>query len=229
MDTGSGGCGSNSKYDASNTVPSWSNDALVVEALTVTQGPTLETRNPQNLPARERTPSRNTNPPQNNWLLRQQGRQSDLPTRQALLQTNIQKIQGQGPQIPRVPRIRIKMKDSVTGYVPSRLSDRTLEKKPCDENQQGTVTVTRNLPTVSAGELPSDQETRMTTTSQSLTEPKAGIGKRKDQLVDMKLDETKRKLHGAYQEAEKAKKKRAIQVLELRDIPKSKDTSFRTH
>ncbi|KAF8724260.1 hypothetical protein HU200_021287 [Digitaria exilis] len=167
MDTGRGGCGSNNKYDVekpSNTVPSWSNDAPVVEALTVTQGPTLETRNPQNLPARERTPSRNTNPPQkllnaagNNWLLRQQGRQSDLPTRQALKQTNIRKTQGQGPQIPRVPRIRIKMKDSVTGYVPSRLSDRTLEKKPCDENQQGTVTVTRNLPTVSAGELPSDQ------------------------------------------------------------------------
>lgn len=157
MDTGKG-CGSNNKYDGakpSNTA-SWSKDPI-------TQGPTFEIRNPQKLPAREKAPSMNTNPPQKlllnaagNSLLRQQGWQSDLPARRALQHTNIQKTQEQGPQIPRAPRIRIKMKDSITGYVPSRLSDKTLEKKPSDENQ-GTVTVTRNIPIVSAGEMPSDQ------------------------------------------------------------------------
>lgn len=163
MDTGKG-CGSNNKYDGakpSNTV-SWSKDPIILESVTVTQGPTFETRNPQKLPAREKAPSMNTNPPQRllnaagNSLLRQQGWQSDLPARRALQHTNIQKTQEQGPQIPRAPRIRIKMKDSITGYVPSRLSDKTLEKKPYDENQ-GTVTVTRNIPIVSAGEMPSDQ------------------------------------------------------------------------
>ncbi|XP_042003102.1 probable mediator of RNA polymerase II transcription subunit 26b [Salvia splendens] len=36
----------------------------------------------------------------------------------------------------------------------------------------------------------------------------------------MKLEDAKRKLHERYQEAEKAKKQRTIQVVELRDLPK---------
>lgn len=38
--------------------------------------------------------------------------------------------------------------------------------------------------------------------------------------VQVKLEESKRKLHERYQEAEKAKRQRTVQVMELRDLPK---------
>nr|TKW12440.1 hypothetical protein SEVIR_5G035900v2 [Setaria viridis] len=228
-----GNYGSNSKHygaKPSNTVPR-SKDPIIVQTLPVTQGSPLDKRNPQKLPARQGTPSKNTNPPQKlldaagNSLMRQQGQQSDLPARQepALQKTNIQKPQDQGSQVPQVPRIRIKIKHSSAGYAPRRISEiKTLEKKPCEN--LGTVTVARNPPIiVAARDLPSGQVTKMAVPTESSVGSKVGTEKKKAQLTYMNLDETKRKLRGAYQEAENAKKKRAIQVMELCDIPKSND------
>ncbi|CAL4964118.1 unnamed protein product [Urochloa decumbens] len=233
---GSSGSYNNRKYDGmkpSDTVPR-NKDLILVQDLPATQRQPSDKMNPQKLPPRQRsTPSKNTDLTQtkrlnadgNSSLLRQQCQRSDLPARQepALLQkSNIQKTQEQGSQ---VPRIRIKIKHSSPGCAPRRgLFEKILEKKPCEENS-GTIAVARNPPVVAAArDLPSGQavvKTGMPTQS-SAELNKLGTG-RKVQLANMNLDETKRKLHGAYQEAENAKKKRAIQVVKPCDIPKSKD------
>ncbi|KAL6849992.1 hypothetical protein ACP4OV_020619 [Aristida adscensionis] len=58
--------------------------------------------------------------------------------------------------------------------------------------------------------------------AQSSADPNLEIGRRKIDLTDIKLETTKRRLQEAYQEAEKEKKKRTVQIMELRDIPKPK-------
>ncbi|CAL4976780.1 unnamed protein product [Urochloa decumbens] len=231
---GSSGSYNNRKYDGmkpSDTVPR-NKDLILVQDLPETQRQPSDKMNPQKLPPRQRTPSKNTDLTQtkrlnadgNSSLLRQQCQRSDLPARQepALLQkSNIQKTQEQGSQ---VPRIRIKIKHSSPGCAPRRgLFEKILEKKPCEENS-GTIAVARNPPLVAAArDLPSGQAVKTGMPTQSSAElNKLGTG-RKVQLANMNLDETKRKLHGAYQEAENAKKKRAIQVVKPCDIPKSKD------
>jgi hypothetical protein len=168
MDKG-GGCGNNRKHygskPSSNTLAR-SKDPINVQTLPVTQGSPLGKRNnPQKLPA-----SKNTNPPQNklldaagNSLLRQQGQQSDLPGRSQepeLQKTTIQKTEDQGSQVPQAPRIRIKIKHCSAGYAPRRsISEKSLEKKPCEQNLGTTsVTVARNPPiVVAARDLPSGQ------------------------------------------------------------------------
>ncbi|CAO2180230.1 unnamed protein product [Urochloa humidicola] len=240
MDKGGSSGSNSSKYDGvkpSNTVTR-SKSPIIVQDLPVSQGPPFDKRNQQKLPARQRTSSKNpNNPPQkllnaagNSLLMRQQGQQSDLPVRQetALNKTNIQKTQEQGSQVSQVPRIRIKIKHPDPGYPSRRLFEKTLEKKPCEENP-GTISIASNPPIVVATNLPPSGQVVKTgmPTESSSAGPKVGTRNKKVQLANMNLDETKRKLHGAYQEAENAKKKHAIQVVEPCDIPKLKDIGRR--
>ncbi|KAJ1283376.1 hypothetical protein BS78_03G123900 [Paspalum vaginatum] len=179
------------------TVP-WSKDPIRVQVLPMIQGSPFDKRNPQKL----------FNAAGNSICSTQ----------------TYKKGQEQGSQ---VPRVRIKIKHSSTEYTQRRPSEKTLDKKPSEKNQ-GLVTCTRiNPPIVAAGELPSHHVLEKGMPTQSSAGPKVGIGKIKVQVNDLNLEETKRKLHGAYQEVENAKKKRAIQVVEMCEIEKQRD-SWRT-
>ncbi|XP_020406359.1 probable mediator of RNA polymerase II transcription subunit 26b [Zea mays] len=136
--------------------------------------------------------------------------------------THKKTTQEQGSQ---APRVRIKVRHSSTEHARWVLSKRSsVEKKSFEENHG---TVTRISPVLEEGELPSGhvllEKNGMPT--QSSAGPEVGIWKRKRnaQLTEMDMDETKRKLRGAYQEAENSKQRRAIQVVELRDIARSRD------
>ncbi|KAK9096386.1 hypothetical protein Sjap_021883 [Stephania japonica] len=66
---------------------------------------------------------------------------------------------------------------------------------------------------------------------QSVTPPNSALpnrqGERKDSTIDPeRLASARRRLHENYQEAQNAKKQRTIQVMDIHDIPKPKNTFF---
>ncbi|KAL6627729.1 hypothetical protein ACP70R_031455 [Stipagrostis hirtigluma subsp. patula] len=87
---------------------------------------------------------------------------------------------------------------------------------------QGTVATSANPSIAAMRERHSALVIKMGMPVQSSGEPKEGTGISKTDLTNIELASTKRKLHEAYKEAENAKKKRAIQVLELCDMPNFK-------
>ncbi|OQU86731.1 hypothetical protein SORBI_3003G135201, partial [Sorghum bicolor] len=145
------------------------------------------------------------------------GNPQELPGRKRRRSRNtnplitFKKTQEEGSQ---VPRVRIKVNHSSTECAPRELVEKTLVEKKSYEENQGPISA--------AKELPPGQVLKKGMPTQSSAGPKVGTSKRKVQLTEMDIDETKHKLRGAYQEAEKSKQRRAIQVMELSDIAKSR-------